>query len=153
MGSDQDAACEGQALAQMPYKAVEQGGQSETRSRPVSTEDRCARASCTVIEAALPVAVLRLYSMHCDEGRRGIRQGGGPGESGQEAGAQPGYAIFCSRQLKNGNFENRFFFDILTIHNDQMSYVKHVLDPLYVFFALFGCWRGDGGLLNDFVTS
>ena len=34
------------------------------------------------------------------------------------------------------------FFDILTIHNDQTSYVKHVLDPLYVFFTLFGCWRG-----------
>ena len=34
------------------------------------------------------------------------------------------------------------FFDILTIHNDQMSYVKHVLDPLHVFFTLFGCWKG-----------
>ena len=27
-----------------------------------------------------------------------------------------------------------FFFDILTIHNDETSYVKHVLDPLCVFF-------------------
>ena len=27
------------------------------------------------------------------------------------------------------------FFDILTIHNDQIAYVKHVLDPLYVFFS------------------
>ena len=27
------------------------------------------------------------------------------------------------------------FFDFLTIHNDQISYVNHVLDPLYVFFS------------------
>ena len=26
------------------------------------------------------------------------------------------------------------FFDTLTIQNDQTSYVKHVLAPLYVFF-------------------
>ena len=30
------------------------------------------------------------------------------------------------------------FSDILTIQNDQISYVKHVLAPLYVFFTLFG---------------
>ena len=35
-------------------------------------------------------------------------------------------------------------FDTLTIQNDQISYVKHVLAPLYVFFTLFGC--GGGGL-------
>ena len=34
-----------------------------------------------------------------------------------------------------------FFFDTLTIQNDQISYVKHVLAPLYVFFTLFG-WGG-----------
>ena len=34
-------------------------------------------------------------------------------------------------------------FDIMTIHNDQISYVKPVLAPLYVFFTLFGC-RGGG---------
>ena len=38
------------------------------------------------------------------------------------------------------------FFYILTIQNDQISYVKHVLAPLYVFFTLFGCWgRGPKG--------
>ena len=37
------------------------------------------------------------------------------------------------------------FFDILTIQNDQISYVKHVLAPLYVFFTLFGCVCGGGG--------
>ena len=42
---------------------------------------------------------------------------------------------------------------------DQISYVNHVLDPLYVFFTMFvfftifGCSRRDGGLLNHFVTS
>ena len=38
------------------------------------------------------------------------------------------------------------FFDIMTIQNDQISYVKHVLPPLYVFFTLFGCvYVGGGG--------
>ena len=35
------------------------------------------------------------------------------------------------------------FFHTLTIQNDQISYVKHVLAPLRVFFTLFGC--GGGG--------
>ena len=26
------------------------------------------------------------------------------------------------------------FSDVLTIHNDQISNINHVLDPLYVFF-------------------
>ena len=34
------------------------------------------------------------------------------------------------------------FFYIVTIENDQIPYVKHVLAPLYVFFTLFGCWGG-----------
>ena len=37
------------------------------------------------------------------------------------------------------------FFDTLTIQNDQISYVKHVLAPLHVFFTLFGCVCGGGG--------
>ena len=36
------------------------------------------------------------------------------------------------------------FVDTLTIQNHQISYVKHVLAPLYAFFTLFGCW-GEGG--------
>ena len=27
------------------------------------------------------------------------------------------------------------FFDVLTICNDQISHINHVLDPLYVFFG------------------
>ena len=34
------------------------------------------------------------------------------------------------------------FFYILTIQNDKISYVKHVLAPLHVFSTLFGCWGG-----------
>ena len=38
-------------------------------------------------------------------------------------------------------------FDTVTIQNDQISYIKHVLAPLYVFLTLFGCrGRGGGGL-------
>ena len=36
------------------------------------------------------------------------------------------------------------FFDILTLQNDKISYIKHVLAPLYVFFTLFGCGGGGG---------
>ena len=34
------------------------------------------------------------------------------------------------------------FFNTLTIQSDQISYVKHFLAPLYVFFTLFGWWGG-----------
>ena len=34
------------------------------------------------------------------------------------------------------------FFDILSIHNDQISYVRHVSCPLYVFFTLVRCLEG-----------
>ena len=37
------------------------------------------------------------------------------------------------------------FFDILTIENDKVSYVKHVSAPLHLFFTLFGCFGGGGG--------
>ena len=51
-------------------------------------------------------------------------------------------AVFHPLQLKNGKFSDFLrsflFFYILTIHNDQISDVKHVLDPLHVFFTLFG---------------
>ena len=37
------------------------------------------------------------------------------------------------------------FFGFLTIHHDRISWVKHVLDPLHVFFTVLGCCRRDGG--------
>ena len=43
---------------------------------------------------------------------------------------------------KMENFE-KTIFDIVTTYNDEICYVKHVLDPLCVFFTLFGC--GGGG--------
>ena len=45
------------------------------------------------------------------------------------------------------------FFDTLTIQNDQISYVKHVLAPLSVFFILFGCLGGGGGAAHHFVQT
>ena len=38
----------------------------------------------------------------------------------------------------------RTIFDIVTTYNDEICYVKHVLDPLCVFFTLFGCGGGGG---------
>ena len=38
------------------------------------------------------------------------------------------------------------FFYIVTIYNDQISHVKHVLDPIHVLFTLFGCMNGSKGL-------
>ena len=52
-------------------------------------------------------------------------------------------AVFHPLQVKNGNFCKKKF-DIVTTHNDEICYVKHVLAPLYVFFTLFGCWGGGG---------
>ena len=50
-----------------------------------------------------------------------------------------------SRSSSKMEISKTDFFDTLTIHNDQISYVKHVLAPLYVFFTLFGCVGGGGG--------
>ena len=38
------------------------------------------------------------------------------------------------------------FFSILTIHNGQISYVRHVLDLIHMLFTLFGCLDGGKGL-------
>ena len=46
---------------------------------------------------------------------------------------------------KNGNFRNRFFFYIVAIHNDQMSYVTHVFHRIHVLFTAFGCLDGGKG--------
>ena len=45
---------------------------------------------------------------------------------------------------KMENFAKKIF-DIVTAHDDEICYVKHVLAPLYVFFTLFGCCGGGGG--------
>ena len=51
------------------------------------------------------------------------------------------FSRLCSSKMENSETD---FFDTLTIQNDQISHVKHVLAPLYAFFTLFGCW-GWGG--------
>ena len=53
----------------------------------------------------------------------------------KRAGAQPAYGVFHPLQLKMEFSETDFFFDILTIHNHQISDVKHVLDPFLVFYV------------------
>ena len=44
-----------------------------------------------------------------------------------------------------GEFPKLICCSLLTILNYQISYVKHVLDPLYVCFTLFGCLDGRWG--------
>ena len=52
---------------------------------------------------------------------------------------------FSSLGNSKWEFSETGFSDTLTIQNDQICYVKHVLAPLYVFFTLFGCLGGGGG--------
>ena len=52
---------------------------------------------------------------------------------------------FSSFGSSKVEFSETAFFDILTIQNDQISYVKHVLAPLYVLSTLFVCVWGGGG--------
>ena len=53
---------------------------------------------------------------------------------------------FSSLGSSKMNVSETDFFDTLTIQNDEISYGKHFLAPLYVFFILFGCsWGGGGG--------
>ena len=44
-------------------------------------------------------------------------------------------------------------FDILTIQNDQISYVKHVLAPPHVFFTLFECVCGLGSRAHNLLMA
>ena len=67
------------------------------------------------------------------------------------AGAQPAYAAFYPRPLKNRIFRS-FFFDIIITQNDHPRYVKHVLRRIYVFFTSFGYWARRGvGVPNGLV--
>ena len=52
------------------------------------------------------------------------------------------FSVLYSSKIETSKTD---LFDLLTIHNDQIPDVKHVLEPLYVFFTLFGCWGGGGG--------
>ena len=54
------------------------------------------------------------------------------------------FSTLCSSKMET--FKPNFF-GILAIHNDQISYVKNVLDALYVFFhPILGFGRGWGAL-------
>ena len=68
--------------------------------------------------------------------------GGGGGTKGSRAHNLRSFPASAAQKWK---FSETDFFDTLTIQNDQISYVKHVLDPVHVFFTLFGCGGGGGG--------
>ena len=67
--------------------------------------------------------------------------GGGGGT--QWSRTRPAYAVSHPGQLKNRSFQH-LFLDMVTTHNDEPSYVKHVLGRINVFFTLFGYWGGGG---------
>ena len=52
---------------------------------------------------------------------------------------------FCGLGSSKMEISETDSFDTLTIQNDQISYVKHVLAPLHVFFTVFGCVCVGGG--------
>ena len=69
------------------------------------------------------------------------------GYVGGGGGSQGGRGITCLTRFSGlGSSKMDIYesdlFDSLTFQNDQISYVKHVFTPLYVFFTLFGCWGG-----------
>ena len=72
----------------------------------------------------------------------GVLRGGGGLCSGLGHNLLVQFSIAGSSEMEISEIE---FLDIRTIYNDKISYVKHVLDPLCLFFTLFGCWRGGGG--------
>ena len=61
------------------------------------------------------------------------------------------FALYSSKTEVLPNY----FFDIVTTHNDQPSYVKHVLGSVYVFFTPFGdwVWGGGGGHPMEWYTT
>ena len=72
----------------------------------------------------------------------GVGGGGGAPKGSRAHNLLMQFSRFSSSKME---FSETDFFDTLTIQKDEISYVKHVLAPLYVFFTLFGCWGGGGG--------
>ena len=68
----------------------------------------------------------------------GVRGGGGGGlPRGLDHNLLMQFSRLSSSKMEISETD---FVDTLTIQNDQISHVKHVLAPLYTFFTLFGCW-------------
>ena len=57
------------------------------------------------------------------------------------------FSTLCSSKIKTSETD---FFDILAFDNDQISNIKHAVDPLYVFSTRLGCL--DDTLLMQFST-
>ena len=73
----------------------------------------------------------------------GVWRGGGRGTKGSRA--HNLLMQFSGLGSSKMEISETDFFDTLTVQKDQISYAKHVLAPLYVFFTLFGCVAGGGG--------
>ena len=58
------------------------------------------------------------------------------------------FSSLCSSKMA---ISKTIFFCILTIHNGQISYAMHVLDPIHVLFTLFGCLDGGKGLGHNLL--
>ena len=71
----------------------------------------------------------------------GVFWGGHPGGLGHNL-----HVPFSSFGSSKMEIYGTDFFYILTIHNDQISYVKYVIDPIHVLFTLFGCLDVGKGL-------
>ena len=74
--------------------------------------------------------------------------GGGGGASGLGHNLLMQFSSLGSPKMEISETDS---FYILTIKNDQISYAEHVLDPLYVFFSLFGCLDGGKGLGHNLL--
>ena len=70
---------------------------------------------------------------------------GGGGGGGKGCRAHNLLMQFSDFGISKMEISETDFFHTLTIQNDQISYVKHVLTPLHVFFTQFGCMWGGGG--------
>ena len=75
--------------------------------------------------------------------------GGGGSQGGQRTTCLCSFPALAAQKWKF--LKLILFFYILTIHNDQIPYVKHVLDPIHVVFTLFGCLDGVKGLGHNLL--
>ena len=81
----------------------------------------------------------------CFSPNLGVCVGGGGGGGTKGSRAHNLLMQFSGLGSSKMEFSEIDFFHTLTIQNDQISYVKHVLAPLHVFFTQFGCVCGGGG--------
>ena len=72
----------------------------------------------------------------------GVCVGGGGTKGSRAHNLLPQFSGLGSSKMEISETD---FFDTLTIQNDQISFVKHVLAPVCVFFHTIWVWGGGGG--------